>query len=176
MNDMFSQWTGAEWKRTRQGPDRLPADEPGQFWDPAVTPPFPVHWPPEGGSGSVRYLYATCFDPRIADGIRVAAPWGIIESLGCEQGLRRFVRLSESIREIGIQGVRPMTKEEMAVYEKCSAAESFLESLAGLPDEDDPVMRPLRDYYLTWCGHNGVIRQEIAYRHEPFFRWVGCLR
>lgn len=174
MNKTVSPLVDAEWKRTRQGPDRSPKEGPGLFWDPAVTPPIPVRWPPEGGPCSVRYLYATCFDPRIADGIRVAAPWGSIESAGGEQGLSRFVRFSESIREIGIQGVRPITKEEMAVYEKRGAVESSLESLAGLPDENDPVMGSLRDSYRTWCGHNGVIMQELFSLHEPFFRWVGC--
>jgi hypothetical protein len=165
-----------EWKQTRQEPGKSPSDGPGRFWDSRVSVPIPARWPPEGNRPVLRYLYATCFDPQIADGIRVAAPWGCIEYYGGDEDSPRFVRLSESVREIGIQGVRPLSVKELAIYENGAMAESFVESLNRLPGENDPGTPALREYYRTWCGHNGVIQQEIAYRHEPFFRWVGCLR
>jgi len=163
-----------EWKQTRQEPGKSPSDGPGRFWDLRVSVPIPARWPPEGSRQVVRYLYATCFDPQIADGIRVAAPWGRIEYSGGEEGLPRFVRLLETVREIGIQGVRPLSGKELAVYENGAMAESVLESLERLPGENDPGTSALREYYRTWNGNNGVIGKELFRLHEMFFRWAGC--
>jgi len=164
---------GAEWEKTRRETDGEFSDSPGRSWTPAVTPPFPTRWPPERDHLVVRYLYATCFDPQVMDGVRVGAPWGRLECSGGDRRRPRFVRMAGSIREIGIQGVRPVTKEEMAIYEKSGIAESGLRALVGMPYESDPGTPPLRNYYRAWCGHNGVIVSEIASLHEPFFRWTG---
>ena len=174
LNTAYEPLIGAEWKKTRTETGGGDSGPPDRSWTPVVTPPFPSRWPPEGNRRAVRYLYATSFDPQVMDGVRVAAPWGHLECSGGDRRQPRFVRMAGTIREIGIQGVRPITKEEMAIYEKGGMAESCLQALAGLPDESDPGASLLRNYYRTWCGHNGVIVGEIVSLYEPFFRWAGC--
>jgi hypothetical protein len=164
----------AEWRKTWQGPERSPADGPALFWEFRISPPMPARWPPAGDRRVVRYLYATCRDPQVSDGIRVAAPWGRLGFSGGEPGSPAFVRLSESIRGIGIQGVRPISKEEGLVYKTADRAEAALETLERMPNEEDSGTRMLRDYYRTWCSHNGVMVNELSTTHNPFFRWTGC--
>jgi hypothetical protein len=115
------------------------------------------------------------FNPQsLADGTYVTAPWGRIEMHSKGNIPSKFLRLSRKLREIGIQGVRPLSREETLVYEKKDVAETYLGVLASLPDDIQKDVGVLREYYCTWCRHNGVISEEIRTQHIPFFVWLGC--
>jgi hypothetical protein len=172
MRDSFRFLTDAEWKKTRQGPGR---DLPGVFWEYTISPPIPSFWPPDEDRRVSYYLYATGHDPcQLADGCRIAAPWGLIRTTGAAGSAPEFVRISENIREIGIQGVRPVSSGEALIFLNQEAAETFLETLAVLPGESQAGARLIREYYCLWCGHNGVIAEELRTLHGQFFSWLGC--
>jgi hypothetical protein len=86
----------------------------------------------------------------------------------------KFKLLAGTIREIGIQGVRPLTQKETTIYKRKEAVQAFLGSLAGMPDETAMGVKEIRTYYCTWFGLNGVIAGEIRPCHENFFNWLGC--
>jgi len=111
---------------------------------------------------------------RLVVGGYVAAPWGRVEVDPRGTGGPKFRRLSEKLREIGIQGVRPLTQEETAIFQKEAAAEAYLATLTSLTDKNEKDVRMLRQYFCTWCQFNGHIVREICPAHEEFFLWLGC--
>jgi hypothetical protein len=174
MSDPFRQVIDAEWKKTGQGSRGDLRDPPGVFWEYAISPPFPFRWPPDAGQRILYYLYATGHDPQhLADGVRISAPWGIMTVTGIKKSPPEFRRLMAGVREIGVQGVRPLQREEVLVYEQQEAFEPYLETLAGIPGENDKGARLLREYYTLWRSHNGVIAEELRKYHDPFFTWLG---
>jgi hypothetical protein len=86
----------------------------------------------------------------------------------------RFELLSPRIREIGIQGVRPLTSGELAVYDQAAAAELALARLTAVPDEEAQETLLLREYYCAWIGHNETVANEIRPYHAGFVVWLGC--
>ena len=69
----------------------------------------------------------------------------------------KFRRLSERLREIGIQGVRPLTQEGAAIFQKEAAAEAYLATLTSLNDKNEKDFRMLQQYFCTWCQFNAHI-------------------
>ena len=121
-------------------------------WRYIISPPFPVNWPEK--DQQYFYVYAAGQDIRkmIADGEYTAAPWARIESSSSGQ---KLVILSKKLKNIGIQGVRPLTDEESKIAAKQSG---------GIQ----------KDYYCLWIKNNGVIAEKIKPSHESFFRWLEC--
>jgi len=168
----------SEWKKLqpnvglgRQTGEGLP--EP--YWDYLVSPAFPSVWPPESNLALVYYVYAIGHAPRsLVDGVYVAAPWACVEVDLKRKLSPKFKLLSNRIREIGIEGVRPLFREELAIFAKKEAAETFLGNLKSLPDEKEKSVSELRRYYCTWLKLKGEIVEEIRPFHKEFFKWLRC--
>ena len=175
MNHSFKPLLDAEWKKTRSGffwPFFKPA---GVSWDYYVSPPFPAQWPPDADHRFFYYIYAMGHNPQnLSDGSYISAPWGRIEEVRPGNIPPKFIRLSKKLIEIGIQGVHPISHEEALTYEKREAAETYLGTLSLIPNENDKGAQLLREYFCTWCRHNGVIAEEIRKLHKPFFLWLGA--
>jgi hypothetical protein len=152
------------------------ASGPDTVWTYRVSPPFPDHWPPGSPPGLIRYAYAAGFDVRggLVGAERVAAPWGRVIVIPKTETPPRFEPISQRIREIGIQGVRPLTSGERAVYEQAASAESALARLTAVPDEEAKDTLLVRGYYCAWIGHNGTVANELRPYHPGFFEWLGC--
>lgn len=170
----FKPLLNAEWRKMESKMEVQPKRPPGVFWDYVISPPFPSIWPPDKNSCLCYYAYAAGHDLRggLADGVHLSAPWGRVE---VEIGRSlKFKPLASKIRAIGIQGVRPISKDELAIYERKESAETYLGTLTTLPDEKEKGVSELKKYYCTWGNHNGVIVEEIRLHHTQFFQWLGC--
>jgi hypothetical protein len=175
MSHSFKPLLDAEWKKTQSGFYGHFSKPAGVSWDYYVSPPFPVQWPPDADHRLFYYIYAMGYSPQnLSDGSYISAPWGRIEVVRTKNIPPKFIRLSKKLRKIGIQGVRPINRKESLIYEKREAAETYLGTLAMLPNENDKSAQLLREYFCTWYGHNGVISEEISKLHTPFFLWLGC--
>jgi len=177
MTGDFKTLLDAQWKNIEPVVPIRPGEDPGLgvFWRYRISPPLPSHWPPDGSLQLIYYVYAAGLSPRrLIDGEYVAAPWGRVEVDPRGTGGPKFRRLSEKLREIGIQGVRPLTHEEAAIFQKEATAEGYLATLTSLPDENGKALSMLRQYFCTWCQLNGHIVREIRPAHEKFFLWLGC--
>ena len=177
MTSNFKTLVDVQWKKIEPAVSIRPGEDPalGVFWRYRISPPFPSRWPPDGSLQLIYYAYAAGLSPRrLVDGEYVAAPWGRVEVDPRGSGEPKFRRLSEKLREIGIQGVRPLTPEEMAIFQKEASAEAYLATVTSLTDTNEKDLRMLRDYFCMWCQFNGHIVREIRPAHEKFFRWLGC--
>jgi hypothetical protein len=167
----------AQWKNIKPVVAVQPGEDPGRgvFWEYRISPPFPSHWPADGSLQLIYYVYAAGSSPRrLIDGEYYAAPWGRVQVDPRGTGGPKFKPLSKNLKEIGIQGVKPLTKEEAAFFEKGAAAEAYLATLTSLPDENEKDVLMLRQYYCPWCRFNELFVREIRPAHEQFFRWLGC--
>jgi hypothetical protein len=174
MSHSFRPLLDAEWKKTRSGCCRPFSKSADVSWNYYVSPPFPVQWPPDGDQRLFYYIYAMGHSPQnLSDGVYISAPWGRIEAVGAGNIPPKFTRLSKELMEIGIQGVRPISREEGSIYEKREVAEAYLETLVLPPAENNKSVQLLREYFCTWSRHNGVISEEIGKLHTPFFLWLG---
>lgn len=174
MSHSFKPLLEAEWKKTQTGLYWPFMKQPFVSWDYYVSPPFPVQWPPDADHRFFYYIYAVGYNPNLCDGRRISSPWGRIEVVRSGNIPPAFMRLSKKFIELGIQGVHPISREEELIYEKREAAETYLLTLALLPDENTQSAQMLREYFCTWRRHNGVISEEINKLHKPFFIWLGC--
>lgn len=86
----------------------------GSGWQYRVSPPFPATWPSSKDAPVVFYVYATKFNPmRIMDGVHVAAPWAEIQVDPTNASPPKVTIKKKKLVDIGIQGVRPLKKEEI---------------------------------------------------------------
>jgi len=174
--DEFKSLLDPQWQKVdRASSGRLFPSRP-VLWSYQVSPPFPMDWLPGPKPRLCYYAYATGFSVQggLADAVYVAAPWCrvIVSSSGASPPI--LERLSPRLREIGIQGFRPITAEEKAIYDQAGSVERFLSGLTSIPEESAAETQLLRTYYCTWAGHNGTIVPEIRAFHEGFFRWLAC--
>jgi hypothetical protein len=175
MSHSFKPLLDAEWEKTRTGFHWPFSMQAGTLWDYYVSPPFPAQWPPDADRRFYYYIYAMGQNPqKLSDGSYLSAPWGRIEVVRKRNIPPIFMRLSKKLIEIGIQGVRPLSREEALIYENKEAAETYLGTLDSSPAEDSKNAQLLREYFCTWCRHNGVISEEISKLHTPFFLWLRC--
>ena len=138
-----------------------------------VSPPLPSEWPPRPAAPLYYYAYAYGFDRRISDAERLSAPWARLEVHSAGQEPAELRVLSREITETGIHGVRPLTREESAVYDLGPRVEAYLGSLDHIPNGMVEEVAQLRKYYCAWCYDSGVA-DEIRPYHEEFFRWLQC--
>jgi hypothetical protein len=144
----------------------------GTSWRPRVSPPFPLAWPPDGGGAVDYYAFAFSFDPRLADGERLGAPWARVRVEG-RSGDPRLEILTRRIEDRGIQGVRPLSKQEAAVLRDTAAMEEKLLGILVSRQRWPIAADDVREYYCLWVGLNAVAR-DIRPRHEAFFAWLDC--
>jgi hypothetical protein len=175
MKDPFTQVLDSEWKKTISAMHESSPTPAFVSWDYYVSPPFPALWPPGADQRLYHYIYAMGLNPQsLADGTYISAPWGRLEIQRKGNTPPIFFRLEHELRKIGIQGVHPLSREESMIYKKKDVAETYLRALASLPDDTHKDVGVLREYYCTWCRHNGAIAEEVRARHIPFFTWLGC--
>lgn len=131
------------------------------YWEYVVTPGFPAKWPDDKDKTEYYYVYARGRDIKggLIDAERVSMPWARIE---VSPGAQRFVKMSEGIEKIGVQGVRPLNKDEVKIIDEHKKRRRQGGSLYQ------------KDYYCFWLSTNGVIAENIRPRHENFFNWLGC--
>ncbi len=121
-------------------------------------------------------LHAQGFDftHGLVDAVYISAPWARVE-VDFKRGISpKFKLLSSKIKEIGIQGVRPINQGEAAIFGKKESVEAFLGNLTALPNEKENPVSELRKYYCSWLKLNGVMAPEIRSSHEAFFKWLRC--
>jgi len=174
--DRFKSLLDPEWQKVESASSGMSYPNRPVLWSYQVSPPFPVDWPPGPNGRLCYYAYATGFSVQggLADGVYVAAPWCRVIVTASESVRPTVERLSDRLREIGIQGVVPISAEEKGIYDRAESVERLLANLKALPGESSAEGRQLRAYYCTWAGHNGTVVTEIRRFHEGFFRWLTC--
>jgi hypothetical protein len=165
-----------EWQKVERASSGMSFSNRAVLWSYQLSPPFPMDWPPEAARRLCYYAYATGFSVQggLADGVYVAAPWCRVIVTPSASAQPTVERLSRRLREIGIQGVMPISAEEKGIYDQAESVEGLLATLKAPPEESTAEARQLRAYYCTWAGHNGTVVQEIRGFHESFFRWLAC--
>lgn len=162
-----------EWRTV--APPALPSGEP-RFWNFQSSPPLPCAWPAQGSGKVCYYLYSQATDPRLADGVRVAAPWAkAVADLRLPSPEPRIEMLGMRLEELGIQGHRPLSGGELAIVKTGDAAKGGLEAwVAGRPGLSPGSLAEIKTYYCQWKRNNGVIAAALAPQQAEFFAWLAC--
>lgn len=141
----------------------------GSGWRYRVSPPFPVSWPASKDAPIVFYVFATKLDPRhIMDGEHVAAPWAEIELDPKDTASPKITIKKKRLVDLGIQGVRPLSKEETAAYKTMDIAQDAVISSSGKKNA------VIRSAYCAWIKNNSVIFRQIEPVQRSFFDWLEC--
>ncbi len=142
-------------------------------WQYVISPPFPCQWPPKGQGEICYYAYARGLRFGLTDAEAIAAPWGRVRWDVSGRRPPRMEVLSKGLREAGIQGVRPLLPQEMAIYKTAKAVEARLLVIARastLKGDESAIHR----YYCRWSKDNGVAADQIRPFHPGFFSWLDC--
>lgn len=143
-------------------------------WDYAIAPAIPAAWPPDGKGVVYYYTFAYGSNPaRLVDGQFVAAPWAQVK-VDVARGAPELEILSKGIKEIGIQGVRPLREEEIKIFNQRAAVEEQIQTLSRKTSLHAIDAKRLKEFFQLWCSTNGVIAEELRRKHPQFFEWVGC--
>ena len=161
----------AEWRKIKE-----PAGPPGQFvgWSPAVSPALPAAWPPDGKGQIHYYAYAYGFRPSLSDAQVVGAPWARVTVDATGRASPRLGILTRKVKEIGIQGVRPLRTDEIPVAKSYDAVEAELYKLSRQTSLANIDTSAIKRYFRHWCDTNGTMAEQIRPLHKAFFDWVGC--
>ena len=175
-SDQIKSLLDREWRKVEDTSAGMSLPNRPVLWSYQVSPPFPMDWPPGATRRLCYYAYATGFSMQggLADGVYVAAPWCRVIVTPSGGGQPTVERLSGRLREIGIQGVRPISADDKVIYDQAESVERLLATLNAAPEESAAERRQLRAYYCAWAGHNGTVVAEIRGLHEGFFRWLAC--
>jgi hypothetical protein len=167
----------AEWEKI---PKPLPpgADNPGSAswigWSYRISPPFPAAWPPDGKGIVYYYAYATGFQPAaLIDAERLGPVWARVKVDATGQEAPRLEVLAKEIKVVGTIGVRPLTQEEIAVYDTGDAVAAQVCEASRKTDPKALDAPSVRKYYCAWSKDSGVGDDIRKYQPE-FFRWLGC--
>lgn len=150
-------------------PKLLPGDTATNttMWRHALAPVVPATWPPDGSV--VTLVYASGHRMGLADGEQVAAPFARIVTAS---GNDRLETLGSTLVDRGIQGVRPMRREEMAVPH-ATKLDATVRALTAASVQAPPSPE-LKASYCQWKSLNGIIAPDIVAAQPAFFRWLGC--
>jgi hypothetical protein len=141
-----------------------PPPGPGDttYWRMMVTPQFPAEFPAKSGTLLVCYgfAYGTNFT-RLRDGAYVLSPWAKVAT-NPSAGASR-VELLGPPKQLGIQGVRPLRKEETEILQT--------------PDVERHLLEPhppaaVKAYYRLWIANNAVLAGALQSAHKSFFDWA----
>jgi hypothetical protein len=140
-------------------------------WTLATTPALPNTWPPTSDTVWTRYAYAHAREFQLADAVRVAKPWATVtlRSAGKDAAL---TQLANALEPISVQGIAPLTREQMAALQHNDVAQEHALSLTTLPDLSLPDGQNLKAFYQLWLRTNGTIARHVRPAHETFFRWL----
>lgn len=142
----------------------------------ALTPPLPAAWPPNGDGILAYYAYAYGLGTHLSDGEYNSAPWGrlLVKTKGSAKP--EFERLANEVKELGTQGVRPLTQEETEIRATEDLAYKSLRSLARGKSAPKGPDRVLQAYYCLWLGTHGVVAGSLEEKLGAFFKWLDCER
>ncbi|MCA9593514.1 MAG: hypothetical protein KC776_09400 [Myxococcales bacterium] len=165
----------ASWKQDaeKRAHGRLPESPNKLRWSLRPTPPFPEHWPVTGTPTAVAY-YAGAYVlglPNLRDGEYSAGLAYRIEIR--TDGSAATTILADPTREVGVQGVRPLTGDEVLIVKKRAEVEQALLAAARtgvMPNPD--AANELRAYYKLWFSTNGI-GSDIRKYHTEFAKWLG---
>ncbi len=146
------------------------AKSQGLLWQWRLTPYLPSEWPPSATTTWTRYAYGAGRDPQLADGERISAPWGRIDS---RDGAATFTQLRKDVSPKAIQGTGPIRPEVAAPLRSSEAVNARVITLAGLPDPGLPDTGETQAFYRAWFALNGVIADEIGLP-AAFKAWVAA--
>lgn len=146
-------------------------------WSYQITHPLPSKWPPTAGLELHYYVYAIGHDisGALADGHYLAAPWAKAVTTPAGDTPVKLEILTANLEKIGLQGVRPLTQEERALYNRWPE-DMVLKYLAGTKkttDSVNPKTADFKGFFCTLIGHNKIYAI-LKPHHETFFRWLGC--
>lgn len=173
VSEAFKSILDARWSKLSV-PKSPPSDRPGVSWSWRLSPPFPSEWPPRKESRFIYYAFAEGFDLNIMDGVRIGALWAKLEVPVSGDTPPVLTSLLDAVKELGVQGVRPLSAEEMAKSGGSEPIESALGDLMAHPDQACDTRERISAYYCFWSRNNGVISEAIRPRHEKFFDWLKC--
>ena len=134
-------------------------------WVPHVSPAFPASWPLDGVIH--RYALAWRLRPSLADGAEVAAPWAVVETR--PDAPARLIPLTPNLVPLGIQGVRPMSGEELALAGREPEVDALL---TAPPDAAGAAL--IRAFHCGWARRQSAVAAAILPRHPAFAAWLGC--
>jgi hypothetical protein len=143
-------------------------------WSYQITPPFPSEWPLHAQSRLVYYVYATGHDisGRLADGVYIAAPWAQVEKpLNGEQAVE-IRTLRTALRTVGIQGIHPLSPDEVLFGQGEPIEHWFVILLRSMPNPDSEALRALKRFYQSWRSQNGAILETFSAEYRAFLQWV----
>ena len=85
----------------------------------------------------------------------------------------RLELLAKEIKVVGTIGVRPLTQEEIAVYDTGDAVAAQVYEASRRTDAKALDAPSVRKYYCAWSKDSGVGKNIRSY-HPEFFKWLGC--
>jgi len=167
----------AEWEKILK-PLPPGADNPGSAawigWSYRISPPFPAAWPPDGKGIVYYYAYAAGFQPaELADAERLGPVWAQVKVDVTGASGPRLEILAKEIKVVGTIGVRPLTKEEIAVYDTGEAVAAQIHEASKKTDTKALDAASARKYYCAWSRDSGQ-GENIRSYHPQFFNWLGC--
>jgi hypothetical protein len=154
------------WLDVEQPPPADPAT--AIQWSARRTPLLPLSWPPDGRTVWVSHLYASGFDPRLSDAVRIAAPWGRLR-VDRDPFVPVFEPGSGRVEEVGIQGVFMVVPDPS---DEATEAEAAAAVLTWTAEPGHPVR--VLNFYADWAYWNGIIRGVVQDEHAGFFGWLGA--
>jgi hypothetical protein len=123
--------------------------------------PFPDLWPPRQNTALVYYIHATALTAQIRDGELQSEPWAKIT---LSRGGTIVEPLDGHYRELGTQGVRPITRDEIEALKYGVEVREFLSGLNALPTDGDTFVAKTRLYYCLSLRSSSMLRSAYASR------------
>lgn len=143
---------------------------PGDRWAPMVTPPLPLDWP---DGPLVYYAYARRMRSGLVDGEEVSEPWARIERRRRLLSERlEIVPLASEIVPHTVQGVRPLTDGEQALFAEVAAAGPLEDQLVRAR-QDAAAATLVRRSYCHWQSIH-AIASTVLPRHPKFVKFLAC--
>lgn len=146
-------------------------------WYMQLTPPIPLHWPPDGSRGVIYYAYAEyqTFQMHGPSQSR-SAPWARVVLR--DGAVPEVTLLSQTIGPaVTGEGSRPLTSDLARrlsdIHAQGEYALSSVASWTKLPDLDNGETRNIRTYFCQWTWDNRVSDYAQA-RSPEFFQWLAC--
>lgn len=136
-------------------------------WQYRISPPFPAEWPANKDHQVIFYAFAAMINPqKISDGEHIAAPWATVRLDAAGLTPPTITIIEKSPVDLGIQGVRPLNKEETDSYKDMGFAEDAI-----LKSSDSNAVKKA---YCVWIKNNSVISGKIKLSQQSFFDWLKC--
>jgi hypothetical protein len=154
-----------QWKESLALKPGNPADASFIGWETRLTAPFPMAWPSVEQTFAF-YAVARGMNPGVLrDGEYVGPTWARITCSA--QGLKLELTLLDTrLESRGVQGVRPLRREEMEIL-KLKPLDALLGARTAATDAQ------LKAYYCLQRSL-GNIPPEAVTAHAAFFTWLDC--